>query len=110
MAVLNITHKFQRLLKKFSSKNIGDHNIGYEKLENNGDHQKGSRSRVPATPLYVGEDCKRYLVPTTAANSPVFVAMLDKYEDDINPFGPLILPCTAEAFEHVLRRAIDQSH
>lgn len=40
---------------------------------------------------------------------PPFVAMLDQYQDEISRSGPLTLPCSAAAFELVLRRAHEQA-
>ncbi|KAL2250709.1 auxin-induced protein 15A-like [Sesamum indicum] len=102
-----LPYKFQRLFKKLSLNNDG-HRHRYDKLEN-GDHQKPSRSPKGFIPIYVGEERKRYIVPTAAANSAAFKAMLDKYQDDITPFGPLEVPCSVAAFDHVLRCALDQT-
>ncbi|KAL0309619.1 UNVERIFIED_CONTAM: hypothetical protein Sradi_5904200 [Sesamum radiatum] len=102
-----LPHKFQRLFKKLSFNN-DEYHRRYEKLQN-GDHQKQSRSPPGFIPIYVGEERKRYIVPTAAANSAAFKAMLDKYQDDITPFGPLEVPCSVAAFDHVLRRALDQT-
>lgn len=112
MAVLS--HKFHLLLKKVSLKNVDrDRGDVYEKLLESEEQKRSNSSSTTTTrgsfPIYVGEDRKRYMVPTAVANSPPFVAMLDQYQDEISRSGPLTLPCSAAAFELVLRRAHEQA-
>ncbi|KAG8376650.1 hypothetical protein BUALT_Bualt09G0085500 [Buddleja alternifolia] len=97
---------FRQLMKKLSFKNVND--SGYEKMEN-GDYKETCSPKTGFIPIYVGEERKRYLVPTAAANSAAFKALLDQYEDEFTHSGALTVPCSTEAFEYVLRRAIAQT-
>ncbi|KAL3628396.1 hypothetical protein CASFOL_027442 [Castilleja foliolosa] len=87
---------------------------GCRKMEVEEEDEKQCTTPRGYVPIYVdGEEERaiRYLIPTSIVNSPVFVAMLDKFEGDMigARIGPLSVSCSVVAFEHVLLRAVEQT-
>lgn len=69
-----------------------------------------SRRRTPSGTLavYVGvneHERRRFVIPTRFLNLPVFIALLDKAEEEFGfqPSGGLVLPCEVELFSEILR-------
>ncbi|KAG6699404.1 hypothetical protein I3842_08G066100 [Carya illinoinensis] len=64
-------------------------------------------SDVPAghVPVCVGTSCKRFVVPATYLNHPVFKKLLVQAEEEYGfaNQGPLAIPCDESLFEEVLR-------
>ncbi|KAG6673214.1 hypothetical protein I3842_16G099800 [Carya illinoinensis] len=67
----------------------------------------GSGRRIPPGFLgvYVGPERKRFVIPTRFLNLPVFVALLDKAEEEFGfqRTGGLVLPCEVGFFEEMLK-------
>ncbi|CAK9162051.1 unnamed protein product [Ilex paraguariensis] len=56
-------------------------------------------------PIYVGTNCKRFVVRATYLNHPIFKKLLVQAEKEYgftNP-GPLAIPCDESEFEEILR-------
>ncbi|KAK1576237.1 hypothetical protein Q3G72_012107 [Acer saccharum] len=55
--------------------------------------------------VYVGEDRKRFLIPTRFVNLPIFVYLLKKAEEEygFKCNGGIALPCEVDLFEEVLK-------
>ncbi|KAA0045662.1 auxin-responsive protein SAUR64 [Cucumis melo var. makuwa] len=64
-------------------------------------------SDVPAghIAVCVGTGCRRFIVPTTFLNHPIFRQLLSQAEEEygFETRGPLALPCDESVFEEVLR-------
>ncbi|XP_040998004.1 auxin-responsive protein SAUR20-like [Juglans microcarpa x Juglans regia] len=67
----------------------------------------GSGRRIPAgfLAVYVGPERKRFVIPTRFLNLPVFVALLDKAEEEFGfqRTGGLVLPCEVGFFGEMLK-------
>ncbi|KAI3441257.1 uncharacterized protein J3R85_002521 [Psidium guajava] len=55
--------------------------------------------------VLVGGGCRRYVVPATHLNHPVFRRLLSRAEEEYGfaNHGPLAIPCDEAAFEEILR-------
>lgn len=55
--------------------------------------------------VYVGADLHRFIIPTTYLSHSLFIALLEKAEDEFgyNPNGGLRIPCDIESFKSILR-------
>ena len=54
--------------------------------------------------VYVGERFKRFVIPISYLNQPLFQELLSQAEEEFgydHPMGGLTIPCTEEAFENV---------
>ncbi|XP_056160944.1 indole-3-acetic acid-induced protein ARG7 [Syzygium oleosum] len=60
--------------------------------------------------VLVGGGCRRYVVPATHLNHPVFRRLLSRAEEEYGfaNHGPLAIPCDEAAFEEILR-AVSQA-
>lgn len=67
----------------------------------------GSGRRIPPgfLAVYVGPERKRFVIPTRFLNLPVFVALLDKAEEEFGfqRTGGLVLPCEVGFFGEMLK-------
>ncbi|KAL6985020.1 hypothetical protein U1Q18_018400 [Sarracenia purpurea var. burkii] len=65
-----------------------------------------SRRTIPcgSIAIYVGYERRRFVIPTRFLNLPVFVALLNKAEEEfgLQRNGGLVLPCEVEFFKGVL--------
>ncbi|KAF3647267.1 hypothetical protein BC332_13662 [Capsicum chinense] len=55
--------------------------------------------------VYVGNERRRFVIPTRFLNLPIFISLLDKAEEEFGfqPTGGLVLPCEVEFFSEILR-------
>ncbi|QCE05347.1 SAUR family protein [Vigna unguiculata] len=54
--------------------------------------------------VYVGEDMKRFVIPVSHLNQPLFQDLLSKAEEEFgydHPMGGLTIPCTEDVFQHI---------
>ncbi|KAA8535720.1 hypothetical protein F0562_030774 [Nyssa sinensis] len=67
----------------------------------------GSNRRIPSGSLavYVGAERRRFVIPTRFLNLPVFVALLNKAEEEFGfqRSGGLVLPCEVGFFRELLK-------
>eukprot|EP01018_Ginkgo_biloba_P027649 Gb_16163 [translate_table: standard] len=54
--------------------------------------------------VYVGRECKRFVIQTGYINHPLFRPLLEKAEEEfgVNVKGPILIPCTPHLFHRVL--------
>ena len=75
--------------------------------DSDSDCTSGSIRRTPSGYLavYVGADRRRFVIPTRLLNLPIFVALLNKAEEEfgLRSSGGLVLPCEVGFFKEVLR-------
>ncbi|CAK9323033.1 unnamed protein product [Citrullus colocynthis] len=73
----------------------------------------GGRSPTPrgCVALYVGEECRRFVVPTRFLCHPLFKMVLDKTykEFGFDQKSGLVVPCTVFAFQEILN-TIEANH
>ncbi|KAI3447296.1 hypothetical protein Pfo_003961 [Paulownia fortunei] len=71
------------------------------------DEQAGSHRRTPSgsVAVYVGQERRRFVIPTRFLNLPVFVALLNQAEEEFGfqTTGGLALPCETGFFRDILR-------
>jgi SAUR family protein len=54
--------------------------------------------------VYVGEEMKRFVIPTSYLNQPSFQNLLSQAEEEFgydHSMGGLTIPCTEEIFLHI---------
>ncbi|OVA13688.1 Auxin-induced protein [Macleaya cordata] len=104
-SIAGFRRKIFSLKKKLSRENCNH----YVLMSTDGTRTYHDDSMVPKgfLPVYIGEERKRYVVPLEYLLSPKFQVFLleqsDQDEFDIKFQGPIMLHCTTEAFERVLR-------
>jgi SAUR family protein len=57
--------------------------------------------------VYVGENQKRFVVPISYLNQPLFQELLHQVEEEFgydHPMGGLTIPCTEDVFRHITSR------
>ncbi|KAK2381617.1 auxin-induced protein 6B [Trifolium repens] len=57
--------------------------------------------------VYVGEKQKRFVIPITYLNQPLFQDLLSQAEEEFeynHPMGGLTIPCTEDVFQHITSR------
>ncbi|XP_021889318.1 auxin-responsive protein SAUR50-like [Carica papaya] len=68
---------------------------------------RGTPSDVPAGHLAVcvGSSCRRFIVPATHLNHPIFKRLLVRAEEEYGfaNVGPLTIPCDESLFEEIVR-------
>uniref|UniRef100_A0A7N0V5I6 Small auxin up regulated protein n=1 Tax=Kalanchoe fedtschenkoi TaxID=63787 RepID=A0A7N0V5I6_KALFE len=71
-----------------------------------------SSSRIPSdippghVAVSVGADFRRFIIPASYLNHPVFRQLLNRAEEEYgfgNSIGPLAIPCNESVFEEILR-------
>ncbi|KAJ8616910.1 hypothetical protein MRB53_013096 [Persea americana] len=69
--------------------------------------ESSSKPRVPPGffAVYVGEERRRFVIPTRFLNLPVFVALLERAEEEfgLRTSGGLVIPCSVGFFERLVR-------
>ncbi|GLJ10577.1 hypothetical protein SUGI_0131010 [Cryptomeria japonica] len=99
--------KLQQLVKKWH-KLANTHKEAFASINggSQGSSRKGSPTYVPEGYLavYVGKELKRFIIPMTYLNYPVFRELLEKAEEEFgfNHKGALNLPCDTVVFEHLM--------
>ncbi|MFS7978044.1 putative small auxin-up RNA [Helianthus anomalus] len=53
--------------------------------------------------IYVGEEPRRFVVPTAHLSHPLFKMLLEKAYDDEDQNNRLVVPCSVAAFEKVVK-------
>lgn len=69
-----------------------------------GNIPKKGRKRAPKGHfvVYVGSEMKRFIVPTTCLNSPVFQKLLDKAAEEYGfNHAKIVLPCDESTFQRL---------
>ncbi|KAK2435163.1 auxin-induced protein 6B [Trifolium repens] len=57
--------------------------------------------------VYVGEQQKRFVIPISYLNQPLFQDLLSQAEEEFeynHPMGGLTIPCTEDVFQHITSR------
>ncbi|MCH87090.1 auxin-induced SAUR [Trifolium medium] len=57
--------------------------------------------------VYVGDKQKRYVIPVSYLNQPLFQELLSQAEEEFgydHPTGGLTIPCTEDVFQHITSR------
>jgi len=57
--------------------------------------------------VYVGEQQKRFVIPISYLNQPLFQELLHQAEEEFgynHPMGGLTIPCTEDVFQHIISR------
>ncbi|KAI5402352.1 hypothetical protein KIW84_050098, partial [Lathyrus oleraceus] len=60
--------------------------------------------------VYVGEQAKRFLIPVSFLNEPLFQELLSQAEEEFgysHPMGGLTIPCKEDIFLHTTSRLIN---
>ncbi|KZV49015.1 hypothetical protein F511_09611 [Dorcoceras hygrometricum] len=76
-------------------------------ISSDSDDPDVSNSRTPSgsVAVYVGQERRRFVIPTRFLNLPVFGALLHEAEEEFGfqTSGGLVLPCEPSFFEEILR-------
>ncbi|XP_047179428.1 indole-3-acetic acid-induced protein ARG7-like [Vigna umbellata] len=54
--------------------------------------------------VYVGEKMKRFVIPLSYLNQPLFRELLSQAEEEFgynHPMGGLTIPCSEDSFQHI---------
>ncbi|KAG5119166.1 hypothetical protein AAZX31_12G117700 [Glycine max] len=54
--------------------------------------------------VYVGEKMRRFVIPVSYLNQPLFQDLLSQTEEDFgyhHPMGGLTIPCSEDVFQHI---------
>ncbi|KAL2329040.1 hypothetical protein Fmac_022467 [Flemingia macrophylla] len=54
--------------------------------------------------VYVGEKMKRFMIPVSYLNQPLFQDLLSRAEEEFgydHPMGGLTIPCSEDVFQHI---------
>ncbi|CAJ2633854.1 auxin-induced SAUR [Trifolium pratense] len=65
---------------------------------------KSAEARKGYVAVYVGEKQKRFLIPISYLNQPLFQELLSQAEDEFgydHPMGGLTIPCPEDVFQHI---------
>ena len=57
--------------------------------------------------VYVGDKLKRFVIPISYLNQPLFQDLLNQAEEEFgydHPMGGLTIPCTEDTFQHITSR------
>ncbi|KAL2329044.1 hypothetical protein Fmac_022471 [Flemingia macrophylla] len=57
--------------------------------------------------VYVGEKQKRFVIPLSHLNQPLFQELLSQAEEEFgydHPMGGLTIPCSEDVFQHITSR------
>lgn len=86
----------RQLKRKYFTKSTHAHEDYFPLQE-----EKAHKTPKGFLPVYVGEECKRYVVPLRYLSTPTFMALLSPLENGIDTKidGPIVLPCTPQTFE-----------
>ncbi|WVY96432.1 hypothetical protein V8G54_028583 [Vigna mungo] len=55
--------------------------------------------------VYVGENMKRFVIPVSHLNQPLFQELLSQSEEEFgydHPMGGLTIPCSEHVFQHII--------
>ncbi|XP_047167302.1 indole-3-acetic acid-induced protein ARG7-like [Vigna umbellata] len=61
--------------------------------------------------VYVGENMKRFVIPVSHLNQPLFQDLLSQAEEEFgydHPMGGLTIPCSEDLFQHITSRLSEQ--
>ncbi|KAL1821247.1 hypothetical protein DCAR_0417637 [Daucus carota subsp. sativus] len=99
-AVKKLAKKVQSM-KKVDSEQSQRHSL----LKDSGDHEDDQYSTPTGfLAVYVGEDRKRFVVPTGYLSHPLFKMLLEKAykEFGFKQMSGLVVPCSVAAFQEVI--------
>ncbi|CAJ2679469.1 SAUR-like auxin-responsive family protein [Trifolium pratense] len=68
---------------------------------------KSAEVRKGYVAVYVGEKQKRFVIPVSYLNQPLFQELLSQAEEEFgydHPMGGLTIPCNEDVFQHVTSR------
>ncbi|GAU28938.1 hypothetical protein TSUD_59490 [Trifolium subterraneum] len=68
---------------------------------------KSAEVRKGYVAVYVGDKQKRFVIPISYLNQPLFQDLLSQAEDEFgydHPMGGLTIPCTEDMFQHITSR------
>lgn len=92
---------------KGSSDSLDDHH--HKLLLGEADHHREGSAKSSGTPtgffaVYVGEERKRFVVPTGSLSHPLFKMLLEKAHDEFGfeQRNGLVVPCSVSTFQEVL--------
>ncbi|BAT96539.1 hypothetical protein VIGAN_08349500 [Vigna angularis var. angularis] len=57
--------------------------------------------------VYVGQNMKRFVIPVSHLNQPLFQDLLNQAEEEFgydHPMGGLTIPCSEDLFQHITSR------
>ncbi|XP_028787415.1 auxin-responsive protein SAUR15-like, partial [Neltuma alba] len=97
---------FKKLAKKVKAVGGVDPDPVYHEYLLRGQEEETANNRTPTGffALYVGEERKRHVVPTSYLSHPLFKMLLDKAYDEygFDQKNGLVVPCSVSTFRQVL--------